>query len=158
MSPTTKRDREFSQASRPRRNRSRRACRSSPSSPPASSRRASGNSPRTLSRNEPNLSMVQHCSAMLTAATPPDRLRRPPPTSPHETSTPMDLHLRGKRALITGASKGIGAAAAEAFAEEGCNLVLAARSGDQLKALCDRLRSAHQIDATAHVTDLRKPE
>ena len=33
----------------------------------------------------------------------------------------MDLHLRGKRVLITGASKGIGAAAAEAFAEEGCS-------------------------------------
>jgi NAD(P)-dependent dehydrogenase (short-subunit alcohol dehydrogenase family) len=70
----------------------------------------------------------------------------------------MDLHLRGKRVLITGASKGIGAAAAEAFAEEGCHLRLAARSGDQLKALTERLRAAHQIDATAHVTDLRKPE
>src|SRR5437016_7449753 len=70
----------------------------------------------------------------------------------------MDLHLRGKRVLITGASKGIGAAAAGAFAEEGCHLRLAARSGDQLKALAERLRSAHQIDATAHVTDLRKPE
>ena len=70
----------------------------------------------------------------------------------------MDLHLRGKRVLITGASKGIGAAAAEAFAEEGCDLRLAARSSDQLKALADRLRAAHQIDATAHVVDLRKPE
>jgi len=70
----------------------------------------------------------------------------------------MDLHLRGKRVLITGASKGIGAAAAEAFAEEGCDIRLAARSGDQLKALADRLRSAHQIDASVHVTDLRKPE
>ncbi|HEV7407934.1 MAG TPA: SDR family NAD(P)-dependent oxidoreductase, partial [Bradyrhizobium sp.] len=47
----------------------------------------------------------------------------------------MDLHLRGKRVLITGASKGIGAAAAEAFAEEGADVRLAARSGDQLKAL-----------------------
>src|SRR5437016_14245141 len=70
----------------------------------------------------------------------------------------MDLHLRGKRVLITGPSKGIGAAAAEAFAEEGAHLRLAARSGDQLTALAERLRSAHQIDATAHVVDLRKSE
>src|SRR5207248_2375154 len=70
----------------------------------------------------------------------------------------MDLHLRGKRVLITGASKGIGAAAAEAFAEEGCHLLLAARSGDQLKVLTESLRSAHQIDAAASVVDLRKSE
>jgi len=70
----------------------------------------------------------------------------------------MDLHLRGKRVLITGASKGIGAAAAEAFAEEGCHLLLAARSGDQLTALANRLRAAHQIDATACIVDLRKSE
>src|SRR5258706_863128 len=84
--------------------------------------------------------------------------RRPNQTSPNKRANPMDLHLRGKRVLITGASKGIGAAAAEAFAEEGCHLRLAARSGDQLKALAERLRSTHQIDATAHVVDLRKPE
>src|SRR5882762_3534261 len=70
----------------------------------------------------------------------------------------MDLHLRGKRVLITGASKGIGAAAAEAFHEEGAHVMLAAPSGDQLKALTDRLRSAHQTEATAYVVDLRKPE
>src|ERR1700738_2800197 len=70
----------------------------------------------------------------------------------------MDLHLRGKRVLITGASKGIGAAAAEAFAEEGCHLRLAARSGDQLKALAERLRSAHQLDAVGHGVVLREPE
>ncbi len=70
----------------------------------------------------------------------------------------MELHLRGKRVLITGASKGIGAAVAEVFAEEGCHLLLAARSGDQLKSLAERLRSAHQIDATACVVDLRKSE
>ncbi|WP_316203776.1 SDR family oxidoreductase [Bradyrhizobium sp. SZCCHNS3051] len=70
----------------------------------------------------------------------------------------MDLHLRGKRVLITGASKGIGAAAAEAFAEEGCNVRLAARSDDRLSALVEQLRSKHQIDAAAHVVDLRKSE
>ncbi|UFZ08306.1 SDR family oxidoreductase [Bradyrhizobium ontarionense] len=70
----------------------------------------------------------------------------------------MDLHLRGKRVLITGASKGIGAAAAEAFAEEGCHVRLAARSGDRLTALVEQLRSKHQIDAASHVVDLRKSE
>jgi NAD(P)-dependent dehydrogenase (short-subunit alcohol dehydrogenase family) len=70
----------------------------------------------------------------------------------------MDLHLRGKRVLITGASKGIGAAAAEAFAEEGCHLRLAARNVDQMKALADRLRGSHQIDVAVHGVDLRKPD
>ena len=70
----------------------------------------------------------------------------------------MDLHLRGKRVLITGASKGIGAAAAEAFAEEGCHLRLAARSGDQLKALDRQASLAASDRRTSHVVDLRKGE
>jgi NAD(P)-dependent dehydrogenase (short-subunit alcohol dehydrogenase family) len=67
----------------------------------------------------------------------------------------MDLNLTGRTVLITGASKGIGAAAAEVFAEEGCNLILAARSGEALEALCERLRSQHQIQARAVPTDIR---
>jgi NAD(P)-dependent dehydrogenase (short-subunit alcohol dehydrogenase family) len=67
----------------------------------------------------------------------------------------MDLKLRGKHVLITGASKGIGAAAAEAFAEEGCHLELAARSEDALKALAQRLGLRHNIEARAHKVDLR---
>jgi NAD(P)-dependent dehydrogenase (short-subunit alcohol dehydrogenase family) len=70
----------------------------------------------------------------------------------------MDLHLRGKRVLITGASKGIGAAAAEAFAEEGCHIHLAARNVEMLEALAYRLRARHQIDVTIHPVDLRKPD
>jgi NAD(P)-dependent dehydrogenase (short-subunit alcohol dehydrogenase family) len=70
----------------------------------------------------------------------------------------MDLHLRGKRVLITGASKGIGAAAAEAFAEEGCDLRLAARNVEQMKALADRLRASHQIDVSVHGVDLRQSD
>jgi NAD(P)-dependent dehydrogenase (short-subunit alcohol dehydrogenase family) len=67
----------------------------------------------------------------------------------------MDLHLRGKRVLITGASKGIGAAAAEAFAEEGCDLVLVARSASALSELAGRLAREHNVEAIAHPADLQ---
>jgi NAD(P)-dependent dehydrogenase (short-subunit alcohol dehydrogenase family) len=70
----------------------------------------------------------------------------------------MDLHLRGKRVLITGASKGIGAAAAEAFAEEGADVRLVARDGAALQALAGRLSREHNVEATAHPADLRRSE
>lgn len=70
----------------------------------------------------------------------------------------MDLHLRGKHVLITGASKGIGAAAAEVFAEEGAHLHLAARNEQALNELGHRLRSTYQIDCKVHAVDLRKSE
>jgi hypothetical protein len=70
----------------------------------------------------------------------------------------MDLHLRGKRVLITGASKGIGAAAAEAFAGEGCHLRLAARNGEALETLAQRLRAAHGVEVSIHAVDLRQAD
>ncbi len=57
----------------------------------------------------------------------------------------MDLELRGKRVLITGASQGIGQGVAEAFAFEGCNLLLVARSPDKLTAIARRLSDAHGV-------------
>lgn len=50
--------------------------------------------------------------------------------------------ITGKTALITGASRGIGAAAAQVFAKAGANVVLAARSLDQIEEL------AAEINAT----------
>ncbi|MEV7043645.1 short-chain dehydrogenase/reductase [Amycolatopsis sp. NPDC051061] len=67
----------------------------------------------------------------------------------------MDLHLTGKRALITGASKGIGAAIAETLAGEGCALHLAARNGDALADRARTLRAEHGVEVTTHAVDLR---
>ncbi len=57
------------------------------------------------------------------------------------TSTPIGL-LTGKVLFITGASRGIGAAAARLFAREGAAVVLAARSTDALDGVVTDIRSA----------------
>ena len=54
----------------------------------------------------------------------------------------VDLHLKGKTALITGASKGIGAGLAKVLAAEGCNLHLAARDGNAMQVLSNELKSS----------------
>jgi len=69
----------------------------------------------------------------------------------------MDLNLKGRTALITGASQGIGEGLAKGFAEEGVNVHLVARKGDVLAGLAKRLTSEHGIKATAHAMDLTEP-
>jgi NAD(P)-dependent dehydrogenase (short-subunit alcohol dehydrogenase family) len=54
----------------------------------------------------------------------------------------MDLNLSGKRVLITGVSQGIGEGVARAFAEEGSEIHLVARSADKLGKLRDELAAS----------------
>lgn len=70
----------------------------------------------------------------------------------------MNLDLEGKRALITGGSKGIGLACAHAFAAEGVNLAIAAREIESLKAATRTLRSDYGIEVTSHSCDLTRTE
>ena len=53
----------------------------------------------------------------------------------------MDLGLNGKVAVITGASRGLGFATAQALAGEGCTVVMAARGLEALNQAADKLRS-----------------
>lgn len=54
----------------------------------------------------------------------------------------MNLELDGVVALVTGASKGIGLASAQALAESGANVVITARNAGQLEAARDTLQAA----------------
>ena len=66
------------------------------------------------------------------------------------------FRLDGKTALITGAGRGIGAAAAAVFAQAGAKVVLCARTGSEIEALAGAIREAgFAADAfTLDVTDL----
>lgn len=69
----------------------------------------------------------------------------------------MDLHLTGKTALVTGASKGIGFAIAKGLAAEGVHVVLSSRGQSDLYKAAEHIR-ANGGEATAVVADVSDPE
>jgi 3-oxoacyl-[acyl-carrier protein] reductase len=69
----------------------------------------------------------------------------------------MELGLKGKRALITGASKGIGRGVAEALAREGCDLVLVSRTAVDLESVAEALRSECGVSVEVRAADLSQP-
>jgi len=66
----------------------------------------------------------------------------------------MDLGIRGRRALMCGASKGLGRGCAEALAEGGVDLVLNARGAGALEATADDLRRRFQVNVLTVPADI----
>lgn len=67
----------------------------------------------------------------------------------------MDSRIRGKLALVTGASSGIGLASARRFAEDGANLVLWARRKDRLDRAAEELRGEFGVTVRVSAVDVR---
>lgn len=66
----------------------------------------------------------------------------------------MDLQLRGRTALITGGSKGIGRAAAESIAAEGGHVILVSRTPAALDEAAASIRSRFQVNVRVHAADI----
>ena len=66
----------------------------------------------------------------------------------------MDLNLRGRTALITGASKGIGLASAECLAAEGVNVILVSRTQADLETAREKIAARHNVAVQVHAYDL----
>jgi NAD(P)-dependent dehydrogenase (short-subunit alcohol dehydrogenase family) len=69
----------------------------------------------------------------------------------------MDLNLKGRVVLVTGGSKGIGLACAEAFAAEGARVAISSRSRDNLAA-AERSLRAKGYEVVAAAADLIDPK
>ena len=66
----------------------------------------------------------------------------------------MDLGISGRRALVCGASKGLGRGCAWALAEAGVDLVLNARGAEALEATADDLRRRFQVNVLTVPADI----
>lgn len=69
----------------------------------------------------------------------------------------MDLGLRGRSAVVGGASSGLGRASAQALAAEGCDLLLWSRHADALSAVADELHAAHGVRVEHVAADATDP-
>ena len=66
--------------------------------------------------------------------------------------------LTGRAAIITGGSKGLGAAMAEGLASAGANVLLVSRNLDEAQAAADEIASGYGVKAVAIAADVSNPE
>ena len=70
----------------------------------------------------------------------------------------MDLGIKGRKAIISAASKGLGKGCAMALAEEGVDLVINARTESELMATAEEIRAKTGVSVTPIVCDITTPE
>ena len=70
----------------------------------------------------------------------------------------MDMQLRGKVALVTASSKGLGKATAFALAREGANVAICSRNEAAIQATAQEIRAATGVDVVAVQADVTKPD
>ena len=70
----------------------------------------------------------------------------------------MDLYLKGKTAVVTGASQGLGRAITKELALEGVKVIATARNEVLLNSLKDEIREAGGIDPVLFIQDLSAPD
>ncbi|SNS41161.1 3-oxoacyl-[acyl-carrier protein] reductase [Noviherbaspirillum humi] len=70
----------------------------------------------------------------------------------------MDFGIRGKTALVCGASKGLGRGCAEALAAEGVDVTLVARGAEALEKTAEEIRRATGVKVTTVACDVTTPE
>lgn len=68
----------------------------------------------------------------------------------------MDLKLKGKKAIITGSTKGIGKAIALSLASEGCQVVVTGRDKDQVEKTAQKIKKVSGTKAYPICIDLQK--
>lgn len=70
----------------------------------------------------------------------------------------MDLGLKGRKAIVSAASRGLGLAAARSLAREGVSLTMNARSADALEAAAADIRSEFGVEVTTVAADFNSAE
>jgi 3-oxoacyl-[acyl-carrier protein] reductase len=70
----------------------------------------------------------------------------------------MDFGLRGRAAVVGGASSGLGEAVAEALAAEGCRLLIWSRSEEHLAPVAERLRTEHGVAVATLAANAGSPD
>lgn len=80
------------------------------------------------------------------------------PAHPRPRPAMIDVGLEGDWAVVTGSTRGIGRASAEALAEAGANVVVTSRSRDDARDAAGELRDEHGVEARGVAADVADPD